>query len=305
MKKQSLLQLKAKSILLFSFILISHLTFCRDVSYLRGMPRPEQVIKGISNSDPFVQYTKQIAALKVLSQIVSDMASSSQLTGEEINAANFYTNAGVNLTKDYESKYEKIYGTTKQSEWTSTIQSYVVDKTFRNEIIHKFLTTDAAAKVLLNNQAVVGNTNSTTINSNTNDESKLANWIGNGIFIFKLVFGILGFYVIYRVYKTLKGKFKNSQLISNQFTPKVDDTEFSQAGVRVIFAEKKIIIKDKSYDVNAVTGINWEKPFVIIKVEDLATPIHRIWFFANYGEPFVERLTIALGKAGGPEFYRY
>ncbi len=91
---------------------------------------------------------------------------------------------------------------------------------------------------------------------------------------------------------------------------KVNENEFEQAGVRVVFDTGKITIKGKTYDVDAVQGISSRKissigTEVTIKVDDFAKPIHRIGVtgFGGEGEKFVQRLETALRKAGGPDFY--
>ena len=85
---------------------------------------------------------------------------------------------------------------------------------------------------------------------------------------------------------------------------------FQQAGVKVIFDEGKIIINGKTYSVNDVQGLEWQdwsriSKRIIIKVDDLHYPLHKIGImgFNDAGGKFVQRLSTALRKAGGPSFY--
>lgn len=91
---------------------------------------------------------------------------------------------------------------------------------------------------------------------------------------------------------------------------KATEKEFEQAGVRVIFDTGIIIINGRTYDVQAVQGITSTKisrigTEVRIKVDDFNKPIHKIGIsgFDDAGEKFVQRLSTALRKAGGHDFY--
>ena len=91
---------------------------------------------------------------------------------------------------------------------------------------------------------------------------------------------------------------------------KVSEDHFEQAGVKVVFSTGKITIKGKTYDVNAVQGIEHKVissigTEVFIKVDDFSHPIYKIGVsgFGGAGEKFVQRLEMALRKAGGPNFY--
>ena len=89
-----------------------------------------------------------------------------------------------------------------------------------------------------------------------------------------------------------------------------NDIEFKQAGVRVVFSTGKITIKNKTYDVKDVQGIeskaSGKGKLIYIKVDDFNKPIHTISiveFGNNAGEKFIQRLSTALRKAGGSSFY--
>lgn len=91
----------------------------------------------------------------------------------------------------------------------------------------------------------------------------------------------------------------------------VDENSFSQHGVRVDFSAGTITIKEHTYPVNKVTGINTvydrrSGGIVSIEVDDFIKPIHKVVFGGTIGEnqskDFAQRLSIALRKAGGPSF---
>jgi hypothetical protein len=100
---------------------------------------------------------------------------------------------------------------------------------------------------------------------------------------------------------------------------KANTDYFQQAGVKVDFRQKTITIKNKAYDVGSVTGINTITTsggrgmgdairstigIVEIKMDDFKKPIHRVEISGGQGraDDFVQRLTTALRKAGGPDF---
>lgn len=100
------------------------------------------------------------------------------------------------------------------------------------------------------------------------------------------------------------------KLISNdKYT--VNEYEFRQAGVLVTFATGKITIKGKTYNATDVQGIETLHisklaAQISIKVDDFNTPIHKIHIRGvgkGAAEKFVQRLSTALRKAGGPSFY--
>lgn len=88
-----------------------------------------------------------------------------------------------------------------------------------------------------------------------------------------------------------------------------DNDHFAQAGVKVVFNTGQIMIKGKTYDVGQVTGIERERVTavrtkVLIKVDDFQTPVHKIEIMGRGADDkFVQRLSAALRKAGGPSFY--
>ena len=103
-------------------------------------------------------------------------------------------------------------------------------------------------------------------------------------------------YLVYRI-------FSNSKVVA-------DENHFSQAGVRVDFQTGKINIKGRTYNVGAVQGLEHKRisrfgTEVYIKVDDFKKPIHMVGVMGigKEGERFVQRLSTALRKAGGPSFY--
>lgn len=92
------------------------------------------------------------------------------------------------------------------------------------------------------------------------------------------------------------------------------ENEFKQGGVTVNFSKKTILINQHKYNVDKITGIR-TKSFstgrtgsskaknVIIEVDDFKKPIHKIMFVTSgHADKFMQRLTTALRKAGGPNF---
>ncbi|MDO6430923.1 hypothetical protein Q4E93_10015 [Flavitalea sp. BT771] len=95
----------------------------------------------------------------------------------------------------------------------------------------------------------------------------------------------------------------------------IDDREFRQAGVRIDFTRGTITVKGKSYPVGKVTGIRWEAltsshkhgnsiaKTVTISLDDIVKPHHKILFISKgHAQKFMQRLAVALRKAGGPDF---
>jgi hypothetical protein len=95
-----------------------------------------------------------------------------------------------------------------------------------------------------------------------------------------------------------------------------DENEFKQGGVTVNFKKQTIEINGNNYNVNQVTGIR-TKAFqretrrnasskaknVIIEVDDFKKPTHKVLFVTSgQAEKFMQRLSTALRKAGGPNF---
>lgn len=94
----------------------------------------------------------------------------------------------------------------------------------------------------------------------------------------------------------------------------VNDNQFSQAGISVHFSEGTINIKGKNYRVSQVTGITMQSfgqsgrgsskaQNVIIELDDFSKPQHKIVFVtSSHGQKFIQRLSTAIRKAGGPNF---
>jgi len=98
----------------------------------------------------------------------------------------------------------------------------------------------------------------------------------------------------------------------------VDENSFSQNGVKVDFVERTISIGKYTYPVDKVTGIKAHTVVkntasiianggsVDIEVDDFVKPVHSI-NFNGYSvqkdtKEFSQRLSVALRKAGGPNF---
>ena len=102
--------------------------------------------------------------------------------------------------------------------------------------------------------------------------------------------------------------FKGKKYVAN-------DNEFKQSDVTVNFGNRTIKIKNKTYNVSQVTGIRWEAltsshkhgdsqmKTVVIDLDDFEKPHHKISFMSKgHAEKFIQRLSTALRKAGGPSF---
>lgn len=86
-----------------------------------------------------------------------------------------------------------------------------------------------------------------------------------------------------------------------------NDQEFKQNGVRVVFADRTITIGKRTYSVDKVKGIRWERvansSHVTIEVDDFDKPIHKIGVVGPKGaEVLQQRICTALRKANGPSF---
>lgn len=94
-----------------------------------------------------------------------------------------------------------------------------------------------------------------------------------------------------------------------------NDQEFKQAGVHINFTRGTIYIKGRRYEVKQVTGIRMDAltsshkhgnsiaKTVTIELDDFAKPHHKILFISKgHARKFMQRLSVALRKAGGPSF---
>lgn len=90
----------------------------------------------------------------------------------------------------------------------------------------------------------------------------------------------------------------------------VNENEFKQGGVTVNFKDRTININGHSFGVDQVTGMryrsfssNSKAKNVIIEIDDFKRPRHKIVFLSSgQSEKFMQRLSTALRKAGGPSF---
>lgn len=95
----------------------------------------------------------------------------------------------------------------------------------------------------------------------------------------------------------------------------LNEKEFKQGNITVNFIQKTIQIKSKTYSVNQVTGIQWraltssrkhgdsQMKTVVIDLDDFERHHYKMSFMSQgQAEKFVQRLSTALRKAGGPSF---
>lgn len=90
-----------------------------------------------------------------------------------------------------------------------------------------------------------------------------------------------------------------------------DENSFQQAGVTINYVEQTIQIEKHTYKVSQITGIKstvrdtkaGEQINIRIEVDDMEKPVHLISFMGKHnGDVFMQRLSVALRKAGGPSF---
>lgn len=96
----------------------------------------------------------------------------------------------------------------------------------------------------------------------------------------------------------------------------ISDDKFSFKGVSVDMDNGTIRLGGRDLPVASVTGLRWESESrkvgllrtitnetVIISVNDMRRPVHKITLVgAGEGEKLVERLSLAIARAGGPQF---
>jgi hypothetical protein len=111
----------------------------------------------------------------------------------------------------------------------------------------------------------------------------------------------MGVAVFMLIYKYFSGK----QMVAT-------DDMYSQRDVTIDYKAGTIAIKKHSYPVNHVTGIavitqtngNRSNYHVQIEMDDMRKPIHKIPVIGSKksAEEFMQRICVALRKAGGPSF---
>lgn len=80
---------------------------------------------------------------------------------------------------------------------------------------------------------------------------------------------------------------------------------FTQHNVTVYLKTGVIEINGKCYPVSSVRGLKARMTTAgseaIISVDDLSNPLHEVGFFNRFtAEDFIEKLSLAIEKAGGP-----
>lgn len=115
-----------------------------------------------------------------------------------------------------------------------------------------------------------------------------------------LVFAVLITAIAYIMYNRIKAG-----------TYKADETMFSQAGVTVYLKRQKIAINGREFEIDAVTNVRTRPPLrdrplaydCVISLKDFSLPEHRVRFVnSTKANQFMQRLTTAIEKAGGPTF---
>jgi hypothetical protein len=120
--------------------------------------------------------------------------------------------------------------------------------------------------------------------------------------LFTIVLLGLGVAVFMLIYKYFSGK---------QMT--ATDELYQQRGVTVNYKAGTISIKGYTYKVSQVTGIsrttttngNRRTHYAQIEVDDMRKPVHKIGVVGSQhdADEFVQRICVAIRKAGGPDFH--
>lgn len=119
-------------------------------------------------------------------------------------------------------------------------------------------------------------------------------------FLFFLIFAVLIAYFIYRIFLYFSGR----KMVSTEEI-------YQQNGITINYQNSTIKIGKHTYKVDQVTGIksNWQTGigggrFVKIEVDDLIKPVHHIPVLSGEvgADRFMQRLCVAIRKAGGPSF---
>jgi hypothetical protein len=94
---------------------------------------------------------------------------------------------------------------------------------------------------------------------------------------------------------------KQKKFVSN-------DNLFNQNGVTVNYQDGSVEIGKHKFPVSKITGIrssytHRQLPAVLIEVDLIEQPVHTIPFNrVDYRDTFIQRLCVAIRKAGGPSF---
>jgi hypothetical protein len=137
--------LKLQSILIFVLLICSS-GFAQDISYLEGMPAPQQVLEYFKNEkDSYNRSAKQYLTFEFLQYIVAQIANErdkSGYTSKEKKIAGSYLKA-QSLIYSYNVKNQSHK---KVSHWNSIIHKFGADKQFFHDIINNLLMPKASAQ---------------------------------------------------------------------------------------------------------------------------------------------------------------
>lgn len=117
-------------------------------------------------------------------------------------------------------------------------------------------------------------------------------------FIFLIVLGGLIYLIGLAIYKNITGR----KVVA-------DDERFQQREVTVLYKPQKISIGKYTYPVIKVTSITrvnqGNSRYIKIEVDDMKKPVHKVAVLGSdhLAEEFMQRICVALRKAGGPNFY--
>jgi hypothetical protein len=117
-------------------------------------------------------------------------------------------------------------------------------------------------------------------------------------FIFILVFAGLIYLIGLMIYKNITGR----KVIA-------DDERFQQREVTVLYKPQTISIGKYTYPVTKVTRVTRvnqdNSRYIKIEVDDMNKPVHKVPVLGSdhLAEEFIQRICVALRKAGGPNFY--
>jgi hypothetical protein len=120
-----------------------------------------------------------------------------------------------------------------------------------------------------------------------------------GFILILVIIAVIGFFG-YRIIRYFAGR----TMVST-------DELFQQNDVTIDYRSRTLKIGKHSYSVDQVTGIStkWQTGigggrFVRIDVDDLVKPVHYVPILGGEmsGKKFMQRVCVALRKAGGPSF---
>ena len=121
-------------------------------------------------------------------------------------------------------------------------------------------------------------------------------------FILGLTMLILAGTVVYLIYRFFSGM----KMVAT-------DDMYQQRGITVMYKDGTIAIGKYTYPVSKITSLtritnhtgNRKSHYIKIEVDDMRKPVHKVAVVGteHQSEQFMQRICVAVRKAGGPDFY--